>query len=80
MHLAIAWEPLNGSTPNGVLVEDRGDDASRHIARVAGEESERRRSSTDVELHAFAEVNNGRLCGRLRGCSGGKGSRGSRNR
>lgn len=76
MHLAIAWEPLKVSTPKGVVAEDRGDDASRHIARVDGEECERQRSSTDVELHAFAEVNNGRLCGR----SAGKGSCESRNR
>lgn len=80
MHFAIDWEPLKGSTPKGVVAEDRGDDANRYIARVDGEECERRRNTTDVELHAFAEVNNGRLCGRLRECSGGKGSCESRNR
>jgi hypothetical protein len=80
VHLAIAWEPLKGSTPKGVLVEDRADDVSRPIARVDGEECERRRSTTDVQLHAFAEVDNGRLCVRLRGCSAGKGSCESRNR
>jgi hypothetical protein len=55
VRLAIAWEPLNGSTTNGELAEGLGDNLSPHIARAGGEEWEGWRGILRKEARAGHE-------------------------
>ncbi len=55
MHLAIDREPLNGTTRNGELAEDLGDDLSPPIARADGEGYERWRGMLREEARAGHE-------------------------